>query len=438
MLRQAGVRFVNLQYGESAADLLDLQTRHGVAIHDWPEGDPLIDLDDFAAKVAALDLVISVGNTTVHLAGALGVPVWVLLPTVPGWRWLIEGETNPWYASVRAIRQNQHGNWTTVFEEAARRLESIVGKQQANPSRPTESKGTATQSLPKAPINGGDRSMASGSFVPTTFNLKSSVHQALQLVRSGDVNRAEPMLHEILVHAPRNVAALHQLGLLARQDNRTELAIRMLARAAAAAENNATIYLDLARTQHAARQLADAAASYQRAIAINPALPEAHFELGAVCRDLGKLDDAATAYRRTIELSPAHAKAFNHLGASCIELHRFDEAEQAFRRAIELAPNYTAAHNNLGCALHRLSRTAEAVGCFEAVIASQPDNIEARANLAELAQKRQTGRRLSHDHLMSRSTIVFRCLRLWNPNSARLRNSLTTTKSNPPRPSPGK
>ena len=106
---QPGVRFVNLQYGESATDLLDLQSRHGVAIHDWLDGDPLIDLDEFAAKVAALDLVISVGNTTVHLAGALGAPAWVLLPTVPGWRWLIEGETNPWYASVRAIRQQQQG-----------------------------------------------------------------------------------------------------------------------------------------------------------------------------------------------------------------------------------------------------------------------------------------------------------------------------------------
>ncbi len=180
VLHQPGVRFVNLQYGESAADLHDLQSRHGVAIHDWPDGDPLLDLDEFAAKVAALDLVISVGNTTVHLAGALGVPAWVLLPTVPGWRWLIERETNPWYPSVRAIRQQQQGSWTTVFEEAARRLADFA-RTEGSVSTPTRTASIAIQTGPKPRDEMEQRKTTP---VTATFNLKSLLQQALQSVRA--------------------------------------------------------------------------------------------------------------------------------------------------------------------------------------------------------------------------------------------------------------
>ena len=83
-----GVQFVNVQYGDAADDIAAAREQFGVTIHDWPHADrmaadPLVDLDAFAAKVAALDLVISVGNATVHMAGALGVTTWTILPLVP-------------------------------------------------------------------------------------------------------------------------------------------------------------------------------------------------------------------------------------------------------------------------------------------------------------------------------------------------------------------
>ena len=201
----------------------------------------------------------------------------------------------------------------------------------------------------------------------------------------GDIERAESTLHEVLVHAPRNVAALHQFGLLARQDNRTELAIRMLTRAAAAAENNATIYLDLARTQHAAQQLTHAAENYQRAINIGPALSEAHFELGAVYRDLGRLDDARTTYNRAIELNPAHAKAHNlsrRIPASSCSASTMPSRRSAAQSSLH--PITLPLATTWAAPLQRLGRTKEAIACCEAVISSAPDSIEARANLANL------------------------------------------------------
>ena len=121
-----GVHFINLQYGECADELAAAQRDMGAAIHDMEGADPLVDLDAFAAKIAALDLVLSVGNATVHLAGALGVPAWAVLPNIPGWRWMIAGHESPWYPSVRLFRQRQRGQWAPVFDEIADALSELV------------------------------------------------------------------------------------------------------------------------------------------------------------------------------------------------------------------------------------------------------------------------------------------------------------------------
>jgi len=116
LLSLAGCEFVNLQYGDCREELAAIGRSHGVVIHDWPDADPLRNLDDFAAQIAALDLVISVDNATVHMAGALGVPTWVLLPFAPDWRWMLDRDDSLWYPSVRLFRQSQHGRWDDVFE----------------------------------------------------------------------------------------------------------------------------------------------------------------------------------------------------------------------------------------------------------------------------------------------------------------------------------
>jgi protein O-GlcNAc transferase len=105
-----GVNFFSLQKGGDGA-------RPAFAHDDLaPE---LGDFADTAAAVAALDLVITVDTATAHLAGALGVPVWVLLPRVPDWRWLMEREDSPWYPSARLLRQERAGEWAPVIARAA-------------------------------------------------------------------------------------------------------------------------------------------------------------------------------------------------------------------------------------------------------------------------------------------------------------------------------
>ncbi|MDA1091547.1 MAG: tetratricopeptide repeat protein [Proteobacteria bacterium] len=124
-----GVRFINLQYGDTADERETFCTDTGYALVHDQEIDSLLDLDTFAAQVAAMDLVISVSNTTVHLAGALGVPTWVLLPDVPELliRWMIEREDSPWYPSVRLLRQTTRRDWRDVVEKTAAELRLFAG-----------------------------------------------------------------------------------------------------------------------------------------------------------------------------------------------------------------------------------------------------------------------------------------------------------------------
>jgi hypothetical protein len=115
------VAFINLQYGDCQEELREVSTSLGTdVIHD-PDVDPLKDMDLFAAQVGAMDLVISTSNTTVHTAGGLGVPTWVLLPQGRGrmWYWFRDREDSPWYPSLRLFRPAQDGDWTSLDEQCA-------------------------------------------------------------------------------------------------------------------------------------------------------------------------------------------------------------------------------------------------------------------------------------------------------------------------------
>ena len=82
----------------------------------------LDDFSDTAAVVTALDLVISVDTSVVHLTGAMGLPAWVLLPYAKDWRWLRDREDSPWYPSLRLFRQKQPQAWDGVLTRVAAEL----------------------------------------------------------------------------------------------------------------------------------------------------------------------------------------------------------------------------------------------------------------------------------------------------------------------------
>ncbi|WP_119301927.1 tetratricopeptide repeat protein [Dongia deserti] len=117
--------FISLQYGNVGRDLEALRAETGHEVYWDREVDPMQFLDPFTAQIAAMDLVISVDNSTVHFAGAIGKPCWVLLPLNSDWRWLVGRTKSLWYESLDLIRQQRSEGWEQVIATVAERLRAI-------------------------------------------------------------------------------------------------------------------------------------------------------------------------------------------------------------------------------------------------------------------------------------------------------------------------
>ena len=118
--------FINLQYGDVKQELELLKSETGLIVYNDQDICTFENLDGFAAQVSALDLVISIDNTTAHIAGALGQEVWTLLPHIPYWRWLQDVEDTLWYKNMRLFRQDRIGDWSKVFQQVSISLQQNI------------------------------------------------------------------------------------------------------------------------------------------------------------------------------------------------------------------------------------------------------------------------------------------------------------------------
>src|SRR5262249_16291308 len=133
---------------------------------------------DTAAVMASLDLVITCDTAVAHLAGALGVPAWVVLKTAPDWRWLLGRSDSPWYPPMRLFRQPSPGDWKGAFAAVDVALQERLSQHDA---------ASATAPVPR-----------------TKPDVAVLFERALNLHRAGKLPEAQHIYREILRHQPRH------------------------------------------------------------------------------------------------------------------------------------------------------------------------------------------------------------------------------------------
>ncbi|HEX7241539.1 MAG TPA: tetratricopeptide repeat protein, partial [Longimicrobiaceae bacterium] len=349
-------------------------------VHDL--GAAFRDLADTAGAVAQLDLVISVDTAVAHLAGALGVPCWTLLPFDADWRWMTGRADTPWYPSMRLFRQDAVGEWASVLA----RVEAEVGR-----------------ALPVAP--GGRARFAEGvrlHVAGDAAGAEAAYREALAL--DGGIAEAHNNLGVLLrgrgeaeagLAAFRRAAelrpayadALNNLGLALRDGGDLPGAVAAFRAAAEAGPEHADPWNNLGV---ALRETGEAAASLEplrTAVQLRPDHPEFANNLGNTLLELGMTEEAVACYGRALELRPDYPEALNNLGAAHRARRDFRAAVPLLKRALELRPGYADALHNLALAFPQAEDAAEAEALLRDALARDPASAQVRAILAVALQE---------------------------------------------------
>jgi len=313
--------------------------------------EPLPDFGETAAWVAALDGVITIDTAIAHLAGALGKPVWVLLPHVADWRWG-SLETTVWYETARLFRQPAPGDWDSILA----RLALALGV----PGSPTRAERFWQAGVER--YQAGDALGAARAW------------------RWGACHDREGQLRDLW----RN------LGNLLGQQERLEEAIFYLEWAVAAhpddrplAETLARAWYNLGNRHQEQEDWAAAIRCYETALGYNPQAHKCHTNLGIAWSKRGDLDRSIHHYRQAIALHPQEANAHANLGHALHQKADPAAATEAYQRALAIHPQAVEAHNGLASALRDKGELEQALFHHQQALAAQPDYANARFNLAQ-------------------------------------------------------
>lgn len=323
----------------------------------------LHDFADTAALVEQLDLVVSVDTSVVHLAGALGKPVWVLLPEVPDWRWLMERPDTPWYPTMRLYRQGADKNYDPVLARIGADLATFT--PQATPSVAAPASATIAE--------------------PTDAN--GWFRQGHALHQRGDIAGAAQRYQQALQLDPKHFDALHLLGVCQAQQNDNAAAEATLQRAVRINDQVASLWSNLGNVLSGLKRIDQALQSYQRAVQLDPQHLQAWFNMGCGLKDHKQHDAALHAFDQALRLQPDYVEARSARAQLLRDIKRFEDALTEYEHVIRLQPQQERHHSNRGLVLSDLGRTEEALVCFAQALHINPRYAGAHYNHALTLQR---------------------------------------------------
>nr|WP_279331591.1 MULTISPECIES: tetratricopeptide repeat protein [unclassified Desertifilum] len=397
----ADIQFYSLQRDLSDLDFLALQ--------DYPRivdlGDRILDFAATAEIISQLDLIITVDTAIAHLAGAMGKPVWVILPYTPDWRWMFDRTDSPWYPTMHLFRQPQPGDWKSVLVAVKNTLieeKGIGGKKGVGnwelgvgEEGDGEKKGVGNWELGvREEEDGGMGGWGDGGKLQTQHPVETqhslpTQHSALY------TQHLEK--HSALSTQHLEAANFYWQACEAHQQGRLTLAIAFYQQSIALKSDVAAVHRNLGIAFKQQGKIALAIASYRQAIATQADYAEAYISLGVILREQGQLEAAKNTLLALLEIQPNVPAAYNNLGNLYQDLQQSEAAIQAYRQAIALQPNYPEALMNLGTCLQEQGNYGDAEAYYRQVLTIQPKSASLHCNLGVvLHQQKRYAEAIDH------------------------------------------
>jgi tetratricopeptide (TPR) repeat protein/ADP-heptose:LPS heptosyltransferase len=413
-----GVTFVSLQKGFGR----EQEPPRGMALNDLGE-----DFDagpdaflDSAAVLANIDLLVTTDTSMAHVAGALGRPTWLLLKSVPDWRWGLAGELTPWYPTLRLFRQPEPEDWGSVLVRVAAELgllvEARAGEPSADPLRDREraiglhAAGRHAEALPiyrsliaalpndaqllnlygMAAFDAGRRSReAALAALPHVYRSVAlapgsadfSANLAVLLRAVGAAADAREALARALSVQPEHRAARGNLINLEVASGDMDAACRVAEEVVQRFSADGPALASAAHAFKTAKRYGEAAAALRRAIDLEPTEPRHRIALGAVHMEAGERPAAVQAWLSALVLDPNQPDALSNLGVDERNHGESGLAIWLYRRAVTLDPAHADAWCNLGIADSDRGDAAAAEHAFRRAIASRASHPDARMAL---------------------------------------------------------
>ena len=267
-------------------------------------GGELHDFSDTAALIDVLDLVITVDTSVAHLAGAMGKPVWILLPYSADWRWLRDRDDSPWYPSARLFRQRQAGDWTDVIERVAGALRSwLKGRDDAARSWFRHGNTFLAQRRPEDAIVSYDKAIALNPRDPNPYINRGNA--LLRVARHAD---AIASYDAAIAVRPDDAIAHHNRGNALLDPRRPAEAIESHDRAIACKPDSAETYAARGNALWELRRPEAAFASFQTAMALKPGYADAGWNSGLCLLRMGRLEQGWPLFewRKKLDRHPSN------------------------------------------------------------------------------------------------------------------------------------
>jgi tetratricopeptide (TPR) repeat protein len=338
------LQLYSFQVGKDAKDILAFLQDRVIDL-----SDRLQDFTDTVALLQEMDLLITVDTAIAHLGGAMGMPVWLLLPFAPDWRWLKDRSDSPWYPTMTVFRQKQLNDWQSAIDQVKDRLLDYY----------------------RSVLQEAEDLLKKGN----------------QFFQTGQLQEAMLCFQQAIKANPNLGKAYYNLGVVCKQLKMTEEAVWSYQEALKLGEEPALVYFALGNLYLSIDQNDRAKECYELSIKSDPNFLESYISLIEISRRLKQIDEAVTYCHKIERIGYRSARFYNNYALVLIETDQYKLAQEKALLALEIDPSYALAYLTLGHICGTLGELDQAHYYYQLGIAKQPNYAPAYAIYANLMIK---------------------------------------------------